>query len=147
MKLRPDCTNAIRSASVITFGTGDSSSTSSLAANFCCCSTKSSVLRSSVWDWTSSAMLSTLMASSPSADKRAELASSTISWCRSSWWGIGVEKSETEAANTSTRSARDRGGEPANHSEAAGFGPSHGKFKPRKFAKTDVVVRYADFLV
>ncbi|MPC29818.1 hypothetical protein E2C01_023069 [Portunus trituberculatus] len=45
------------------------------------------------------------------------------------------------------RSARDRGGEPANHSEAAVFGPSPGKFKPRKFAKTDVVLRYADFLV
>ncbi|MPC96769.1 hypothetical protein E2C01_092046 [Portunus trituberculatus] len=37
--------------------------------------------------------------------------------------------------------ALERGGEPANHSEAAAFGPSPGKFKPRKFAKTDVVVR------
>ncbi|MPC64355.1 hypothetical protein E2C01_058469 [Portunus trituberculatus] len=48
---------------------------------------------------------------------------------------------------SSSRSARDRGGEPANHSEAAAFGPSPGKFKPRKFAKTDVVVCYADILV
>ncbi|MPC82625.1 hypothetical protein E2C01_077300 [Portunus trituberculatus] len=48
---------------------------------------------------------------------------------------------------SSSRNARDIGGEPANHSEAAEFGPSPGKFKPRKFAKTDVVVRYADFLV
>ncbi|MPD02060.1 hypothetical protein E2C01_097615 [Portunus trituberculatus] len=46
---------------------------------------------------------------------------------------------------SSSRNARDRGGEPANHSEAAAFGPSPSKFKP--FAKTDVVVRYADFLV
>ncbi|MPC96795.1 hypothetical protein E2C01_092073 [Portunus trituberculatus] len=45
------------------------------------------------------------------------------------------------------RNARDRGGEPANHSEAAMFGPSPSKFKPRKFAKTDVVVHYVDFLV
>ncbi|MPC93642.1 hypothetical protein E2C01_088779 [Portunus trituberculatus] len=43
---------------------------------------------------------------------------------------------------SSPRSARDRVGEPANHSEAAAFGPS-----PSKFAKTDVVVRYVDFLV
>ncbi|MPC92768.1 hypothetical protein E2C01_087874 [Portunus trituberculatus] len=48
---------------------------------------------------------------------------------------------------SSSRGARDRGREPANHSEAAVFGPSPGKFKPRKFAKTDVVVCYADFLV
>ncbi|MPC69801.1 hypothetical protein E2C01_064032 [Portunus trituberculatus] len=48
---------------------------------------------------------------------------------------------------SSSKSARDRGGEPANHSEAATFGPSPGKFKPRKFAKMDVVVCYADFLV
>ncbi|MPC98577.1 hypothetical protein E2C01_093951 [Portunus trituberculatus] len=48
---------------------------------------------------------------------------------------------------SSSRSARDRGGEPANHSETATFGPSAGKFKPRKFPNTDVVVRYADFLV
>ncbi|MPD00063.1 hypothetical protein E2C01_095511 [Portunus trituberculatus] len=48
---------------------------------------------------------------------------------------------------SSSRSAKDRGGEPANHSEAAAFGPSPGKFKPRKFAKTDVVVQYEDFLV
>ncbi|MPC94605.1 hypothetical protein E2C01_089782 [Portunus trituberculatus] len=48
---------------------------------------------------------------------------------------------------SSSRSARDRGGEPANHSKAIAFGPSPGKFKPRTFAKTDVVVRYADFLV
>ncbi|MPC89471.1 hypothetical protein E2C01_084422 [Portunus trituberculatus] len=47
---------------------------------------------------------------------------------------------------SSSRSARDRGGEPANHSGATAFGPSQCKFKPRKFAKTDVVVRYADFL-
>ncbi|MPC30587.1 hypothetical protein E2C01_023854 [Portunus trituberculatus] len=40
---------------------------------------------------------------------------------------------------SSCRNARDRGGEPANHSEAAVFGPSPAKFKPRKFAKTDVV--------
>ncbi|MPC95157.1 hypothetical protein E2C01_090354 [Portunus trituberculatus] len=40
---------------------------------------------------------------------------------------------------SSSRSTRDRGGEPANHSEATTFGPSPGKFKPRKFAKTDVV--------
>ncbi|MPC18250.1 hypothetical protein E2C01_011129 [Portunus trituberculatus] len=46
---------------------------------------------------------------------------------------------------SSSRSARDRGGEPANHSEAAVFDPSPGKFKPRKFAKMDVVVHYADF--
>ncbi|MPC98793.1 hypothetical protein E2C01_094175 [Portunus trituberculatus] len=39
------------------------------------------------------------------------------------------------------------GREPDNHSEAAAFGYSPGKFKPRKFAKTDVVVRYADCLV
>ncbi|MPD06183.1 hypothetical protein E2C01_101976 [Portunus trituberculatus] len=48
---------------------------------------------------------------------------------------------------SSSRSARDRGGEPDNRSEAAAFGPSPGKFKPRKFAKMDVVLRYADFLV
>ncbi|MPC25792.1 hypothetical protein E2C01_018915 [Portunus trituberculatus] len=48
---------------------------------------------------------------------------------------------------SSSRSARDRGGEPANHSKAAAFGPSPGKLKLRKFAKTDVVVRYTDFLV
>ncbi|MPC69232.1 hypothetical protein E2C01_063449 [Portunus trituberculatus] len=36
-------------------------------------------------------------------------------------------------------STRDRGGEPANHSEAVEFSPSPGKFKPKKFAKTDVV--------
>ncbi|MPC51919.1 hypothetical protein E2C01_045776 [Portunus trituberculatus] len=48
---------------------------------------------------------------------------------------------------SSSRSARNRGGEPDNHSEAAAFSPSPGKFKPRKFAKTDVIVRYADFLV
>ncbi|MPD03352.1 hypothetical protein E2C01_098985 [Portunus trituberculatus] len=48
---------------------------------------------------------------------------------------------------SSSRSARDRGGEPANHSKAAVFGPLPGKFKPRKFTKTDVVVCYADFLV
>ncbi|MPC76388.1 hypothetical protein E2C01_070798 [Portunus trituberculatus] len=48
---------------------------------------------------------------------------------------------------SSSRSARDRGGEPANHSEAAAFCPSPGKFKPRKFAKMDVVVRYVNFLV
>ncbi|MPD02973.1 hypothetical protein E2C01_098584 [Portunus trituberculatus] len=48
---------------------------------------------------------------------------------------------------SSSRSARDRGGEPANHSKAAAFDPSPGKFKPRKFAKTDVVVRYVEFLV
>ncbi|MPC76306.1 hypothetical protein E2C01_070716 [Portunus trituberculatus] len=46
---------------------------------------------------------------------------------------------------SSSRRARDRGREPASHSEAAAFGPSPGKFKPRKFAKTDVVVRYGDF--
>ncbi|MPD06268.1 hypothetical protein E2C01_102072 [Portunus trituberculatus] len=45
------------------------------------------------------------------------------------------------------RSTRDRGGEPANHSEAAAFSTSPGKLKPRKFTKTDVVVRYADFFV
>ncbi|MPC18752.1 hypothetical protein E2C01_011648 [Portunus trituberculatus] len=33
-------------------------------------------------------------------------------------------------------STRNRGGEPANHSEAAAFSPSPSKFKPRKFAKT-----------
>ncbi|MPC39454.1 hypothetical protein E2C01_032991 [Portunus trituberculatus] len=43
--------------------------------------------------------------------------------------------------------ALETGGEPDNHSKAAAFGPSPGKFKPRKFAKTNVVVRYADFLV
>ncbi|MPD04382.1 hypothetical protein E2C01_100067 [Portunus trituberculatus] len=48
---------------------------------------------------------------------------------------------------SSSMSARDRGREPANHSEAAAFGPSLGKFKPRKFAKTDVVICYADFIV
>ncbi|MPD04867.1 hypothetical protein E2C01_100578 [Portunus trituberculatus] len=46
---------------------------------------------------------------------------------------------------SSSRRARDRGGEPANHSKATTFRPSPGKFKPRKFAKMDVVVRYADF--
>ncbi|MPC51923.1 hypothetical protein E2C01_045780 [Portunus trituberculatus] len=35
----------------------------------------------------------------------------------------------------SSRSARDRGEEPANHSQAAVFSPSPGKFKPRKFTK------------
>ncbi|MPC81989.1 hypothetical protein E2C01_076631 [Portunus trituberculatus] len=39
----------------------------------------------------------------------------------------------------SSRSARDRGREPANHSETTVYGPSPGKFKPRKFAKTDVI--------
>ncbi|MPD00918.1 hypothetical protein E2C01_096423 [Portunus trituberculatus] len=48
---------------------------------------------------------------------------------------------------SSSRSTRDRGREAANHSEAVAFGPSPGKFKSRKFAKTDVVVHYADFLV
>ncbi|MPC62256.1 hypothetical protein E2C01_056339 [Portunus trituberculatus] len=48
---------------------------------------------------------------------------------------------------SSSRSARDRGREPANHSEAVAFSPSPSKFKPRKFAKTDVVVHYEDFLV
>ncbi|MPD03732.1 hypothetical protein E2C01_099382 [Portunus trituberculatus] len=46
---------------------------------------------------------------------------------------------------SSSRSARDRSREPDNHSEAAAFSPSPGKFKLRKFAKTDVVVCYADF--
>ncbi|MPC59470.1 hypothetical protein E2C01_053489 [Portunus trituberculatus] len=40
---------------------------------------------------------------------------------------------------SSSRSTRDRGGEAPNHSEAAAFGPSPGKFKPRKFVKTDVL--------
>ncbi|MPC45448.1 hypothetical protein E2C01_039147 [Portunus trituberculatus] len=40
---------------------------------------------------------------------------------------------------SSSRSTRDRGREPDNHSETAAFSPSPGKFKPRKFAKTDVV--------
>ncbi|MPC97829.1 hypothetical protein E2C01_093164 [Portunus trituberculatus] len=35
--------------------------------------------------------------------------------------------------------------EPANYNETTPFGPSPGKFKSRKFAKTDVIVRYADF--
>ncbi|MPC77046.1 hypothetical protein E2C01_071486 [Portunus trituberculatus] len=48
---------------------------------------------------------------------------------------------------SSSRSARDRGREPANYSEAAAFGPSPSKFKPRKFAKMDVVAHYVDFLV
>ncbi|MPC79687.1 hypothetical protein E2C01_074228 [Portunus trituberculatus] len=48
---------------------------------------------------------------------------------------------------SSSRNTGDRDGDPANHSEAAAFGPSPGKFKPRKFVKMDVVVRYADFLV
>ncbi|MPC21710.1 hypothetical protein E2C01_014705 [Portunus trituberculatus] len=48
---------------------------------------------------------------------------------------------------SNSRSARDRGREPANHSKAAAFGPSPGKLKPRKFTKMDVVVRYVDFLV
>ncbi|MPC66775.1 hypothetical protein E2C01_060928 [Portunus trituberculatus] len=48
---------------------------------------------------------------------------------------------------SSSRSTRDRGGEPDNHSKAAAFGPSPGKFKPQKFAKVDVVVYYVDFLV
>ncbi|MPC80279.1 hypothetical protein E2C01_074853 [Portunus trituberculatus] len=48
---------------------------------------------------------------------------------------------------SSSRGARDRGGEPANHSEATAFGPSPSKFKPRKSAKMDVVVRYADFFL
>ncbi|MPC65091.1 hypothetical protein E2C01_059217 [Portunus trituberculatus] len=39
---------------------------------------------------------------------------------------------------SSSRSAKDRGREPANHSETTAFGPSPSKFKPRKFAKTDV---------
>ncbi|MPC64325.1 hypothetical protein E2C01_058438 [Portunus trituberculatus] len=42
---------------------------------------------------------------------------------------------------SSSRSVRDRGGESANHSETTEFSPSPGKFKPRKFTKTDVVVR------
>ncbi|MPC67492.1 hypothetical protein E2C01_061669 [Portunus trituberculatus] len=37
------------------------------------------------------------------------------------------------------RSTRDRGREPVIHNEATVFGPSTGKFKPRKFAKMDVV--------
>ncbi|MPC68744.1 hypothetical protein E2C01_062952 [Portunus trituberculatus] len=40
---------------------------------------------------------------------------------------------------SSFRSARNRGREPANHSETTAFCPSPGKFKPKKFAKTDVV--------
>ncbi|MPC17339.1 hypothetical protein E2C01_010189 [Portunus trituberculatus] len=44
---------------------------------------------------------------------------------------------------SSSRSARDRGGKPDNHSEAAAFGPSSGKFKPRKFAKTDSTIHHA----
>ncbi|MPC94778.1 hypothetical protein E2C01_089962 [Portunus trituberculatus] len=49
--------------------------------------------------------------------------------------------------SSSRSAALETGGEPDNHSEAAAFGPSPGKFKPKKFAKTDVVVRSADFLV
>ncbi|MPC85553.1 hypothetical protein E2C01_080334 [Portunus trituberculatus] len=48
---------------------------------------------------------------------------------------------------SSSRSTRNRGGEPANHSEAAAFSPSPGKFRPRKFTQMDVVVHYVDFLV
>ncbi|MPC81346.1 hypothetical protein E2C01_075956 [Portunus trituberculatus] len=48
---------------------------------------------------------------------------------------------------SSSRNVRNRGGKPANHSEAAAFSPSPGKFKPRKFAKTDVVVCNTAFLV
>ncbi|MPC68545.1 hypothetical protein E2C01_062747 [Portunus trituberculatus] len=40
---------------------------------------------------------------------------------------------------STSRSTRDRGREPANHSKAATLSPSPGKFKPRKFPKTDVV--------
>ncbi|MPC38548.1 hypothetical protein E2C01_032057 [Portunus trituberculatus] len=47
---------------------------------------------------------------------------------------------------SSSRSARDRGGEAANHSKAAAFGPSPCKLKPRKFTKMGVVVHYAYFL-
>ncbi|MPC93807.1 hypothetical protein E2C01_088949 [Portunus trituberculatus] len=46
---------------------------------------------------------------------------------------------------SSSRSARDRGGKPANHSETTTLGPSPGKFKPKKFAKTDVIARCVDF--
>ncbi|MPC49313.1 hypothetical protein E2C01_043111 [Portunus trituberculatus] len=35
---------------------------------------------------------------------------------------------------SSSRSSINRGWEQANHSEAVAFGPSPGKFKPRKFA-------------
>ncbi|MPC41216.1 hypothetical protein E2C01_034803 [Portunus trituberculatus] len=40
---------------------------------------------------------------------------------------------------SSSRSTRDRGREPANHSKAAAFDPSPNKFKPRKFAKTNIL--------
>ncbi|MPC75592.1 hypothetical protein E2C01_069982 [Portunus trituberculatus] len=46
---------------------------------------------------------------------------------------------------SSSRSARDRGGEPANHSETTAFGSSPSKFKPRKFAKTDANF-WSDFI-
>ncbi|MPC86854.1 hypothetical protein E2C01_081691 [Portunus trituberculatus] len=48
---------------------------------------------------------------------------------------------------SSSKSTRDRGGEPANHSETTAFGPSLAKFKSRKFTKMYVDVRYVDFLV
>ena len=35
----------------------------------------------------------------------------------------------------------DKSATPANHSEAAAVGPSSDKFKPRKFAKTEYVMR------
>ncbi|MPC40356.1 Calcium-dependent secretion activator 1 [Portunus trituberculatus] len=79
------------------------------------------------------AMMLLMAPSQPSHFLEKQKYRSTSSYC-------GAGESETEAANTSTRSTRDRGGEPANHSEAATFGPSLGKFKPRKFTKTDVVV-------
>ncbi|MPC20805.1 hypothetical protein E2C01_013764 [Portunus trituberculatus] len=40
---------------------------------------------------------------------------------------------------SSSRSARDRGGEPANHSETNAFGPSPDKFKPRRCGVDDVI--------
>ncbi|MPC48482.1 hypothetical protein E2C01_042255 [Portunus trituberculatus] len=45
---------------------------------------------------------------------------------------------------SSSRIARDRSGEPANYSETTAFGPSPSKFKPRKFAKTDMLGRLAN---
>ncbi|MPC53129.1 hypothetical protein E2C01_047014 [Portunus trituberculatus] len=48
---------------------------------------------------------------------------------------------------SSSRSARDRGREAANHSKVAAFGPLSGKFKPRKFAKTDEEVVIPIFII
>ncbi|MPC53648.1 hypothetical protein E2C01_047546 [Portunus trituberculatus] len=46
--------------------------------------------------------------------------------------GVCTNIDNNQLLGSGPRSARDRGREPANHSEAAAFSPSPGKFKPRK---------------